>query len=228
LQNLDYLPKSGTLSFPSGVRERTISVPILDDSLDEYDEQFYVGISNAVGGVILDPSGRGTIIQDNDPAPQMSINDARKVEGNEGTTLFEFSVSLSGPSGKRLSATYSTYDGTAIGESGDFYHHSDILEFAPGELSKTIGVHVVGEILVESDETFDVALFENDGYTLADGRATGTIVNDDTPASLPVMRITDASLAEGDRSTRAMTFTVYLSSAISQEIRVIIQLVQER
>jgi hypothetical protein len=48
----DYTPRSGTIRFAPGQMSQTISVPILDDSLSEPDEFFFVQLNNASGAVL--------------------------------------------------------------------------------------------------------------------------------------------------------------------------------
>ncbi|WP_051115025.1 Calx-beta domain-containing protein [Actinokineospora enzanensis] len=58
----DLTPVSGTLTFAPGDTSKTISVPILSDTLDEPTETFQVVLSNATGASILRATGTGTII----------------------------------------------------------------------------------------------------------------------------------------------------------------------
>ena len=83
------------------------------------------------------------------------------------------------------------------------------LTFSPGETSKAVTVNVLGDLLVEANETFFVNLTAPTGATLADGQGLGTILNDD----LPSLRISDLSKAEGQRGTSAFGFTVTLTPA---------------
>jgi chitinase len=53
-----------------------------------------------------------------------------------------------------------------------------------------------------------------------DGSATGTILNDDLPAALPIIRITDASATEGNSGSKQLTFTVSLDRAFGQTVSV--------
>ena len=66
-------------------------VPVNGDTLDEPSETFFVDLSNATNGVLIDRQGQGTIA-DNDPAPSLSINDASATEGDAGTTTATFTV----------------------------------------------------------------------------------------------------------------------------------------
>jgi hypothetical protein len=178
----DYTAKSGTLTFGPGDSTQTISIPVIGDTLNEFDEQFFVNLSNAVGGVITDSQGIGTIVDD-DPAPQLTINDVSKKEGNRGTTSFVFTVSLSAPSGKWVSVNFATADGTAMVSDSDYLATSGNVNFAPGVTTATIIVSVRGDTKKEANETFFVNLSGATNATISDSQGVGTIVNDDGGSS---------------------------------------------
>jgi hypothetical protein len=112
--------------------------------------------------------------------PSASIAGASVAEGNSGTTPLAFTVTLSKPVTWNVSVDYATANGSATAPS-DFASASGTLTFATGETSKTITVGVVGDTAIEPDETFSVQLSNPVNTTIADGSATGTIKNDDTP-----------------------------------------------
>ena len=58
---LDYTAASGTLTFAVGENTKTITVNLLNDSIDEGSETFLVNLSNVSGGQISDNQGVGTI-----------------------------------------------------------------------------------------------------------------------------------------------------------------------
>jgi hypothetical protein len=111
--------------------------------------------------------------------PELSIDGQSKPEGNSGTTPFSFQVTLSRVTAKPVSITYATGDGTATAPS-DYVATSGTLTFNPGETTKTIVVQVVGDTVLEPDESFVVRLSDPVGATLSNDTATGVIVNDDT------------------------------------------------
>ena len=65
----DYTATSGTLNFAAGESTKTVSVPVLDDSIHEDDETLTLALSNASGAWIEDSEATGTI-EDDDPAPE--------------------------------------------------------------------------------------------------------------------------------------------------------------
>ena len=65
----DYTATSGTLAFAAGELAKTVSVPILDDAVDEGRETFTLKLTNPKGAVIDDGEATGTIVN-SDPVPQ--------------------------------------------------------------------------------------------------------------------------------------------------------------
>ena len=57
----DYAARQGTLTFRAGETMKTVSVPVLDDSHDEGREILVLALDNALGGVLADRIGVGTI-----------------------------------------------------------------------------------------------------------------------------------------------------------------------
>ncbi len=151
----------------------------------------------------------------NQQIPAFSVNDVSIVEGDSGTRNAVFTVALSVAGTQPITVNYATADGTAIAGS-DYTATSGTLTFAPGELSKTVAVPILGDTLVEPDETFSLNLSNpSSGNLIADAQGIGTIVNDD-----PKLSIANAAIAEGNSGTSTMTFTVSLSGAANQPITV--------
>jgi len=174
----DYTAKSGTLAFAAGVESMTISVPVLGDTRDEIDEQFFVNLTSTTFGQITDSQAIGTI-QDDDPAPTLTINDVSKNEGNSTTTSFIFTVTLSAASGKTVSVNFATANGTATTADGDYVAKSGTIFFSPGQTTATITVQVRGGRSKEPNEAFFVNLSGASNGTISDGQGLGTILNDD-------------------------------------------------
>ena len=61
---VDFTAASGTLNFAIGETEKTVTVTLLDDQLDEDNETFKLVLSNPSELALADPSGAGTILDD--------------------------------------------------------------------------------------------------------------------------------------------------------------------
>ena len=106
----------------------------------------------------------------------VSVADARAEEGTDET--IDFAVSLSRASSGTVAVAYATADGTATA-GADYTRTSGTLTFAPGETEKTVAVPVLDDAIDEGEETFTLRLSDASGGRIADGVATGTIVNSD-------------------------------------------------
>jgi Calx-beta domain/FG-GAP-like repeat/RTX calcium-binding nonapeptide repeat (4 copies) len=200
----DYQAQSGVLQFAQGELSKTISVAVVGDAKVEANETFDVNLSGATNGAtITQAQGVGTIVNDDvapPPPPSVSINNVSVVEGNNGGIAHEiFTVTRTGGSGA-FNVNYTTADGSATTKDNDYQAQSGVLQFAQGELSKTISVAVVGDAKVEANETFDVNLSgATNGATITQAQGVGTIVNDDVaPPPPPSVSINNVSVVEGN------------------------------
>jgi chitinase len=213
----DYTSASGTLTFNPGETSKTVPVTIINDSLAEDDETFTLHLSNATGGIAIDdPTGIATI-QNDDPDPKVSVANASVLEGDVGTTTLSLPVTLSGPSGREVDVDYTTANATATAGS-DYLATSGTLVFAAGQSSKQIDVTVIGDILVEADETFTVTLSAPFNADLGTSVATGTITNDDNVG--PKLVVGDAAVLEGNSGTAPLTFTVAMLPVSASDVTV--------
>jgi hypothetical protein len=206
----------GTLTFLPGQTAQTISVPVKGDLIDEFDEFFHVVLTTPINANISDRRGVGTIL-DNDAPPTITINDVAMAEGSQVQSTASFTVSLSNASEKPISAEYATAPNTATANA-DYATVSGTVDFAAGQVSKTISVVFIQDGAFEADETFFVNLSNPTNATIADGQGQGTISNDDPQPTITIgtsFRIEGASGTSGNGA-----FEVRLSNLSYQTITV--------
>lgn len=180
----DFAPQSGTLTFAAGQMSKTFAIPIAEDNTDEAPETVNIEISNpSVGAVMVSPSSAVLTINDNDAPPTLSIADVILAEGNQNTTDFNFLVTKNGASEQTVTVNYKTVGITAT-NGVDYSNTTGTLTLAPGETSKAITVPVFGELTVETNETFKIALSAPVNASLNNTEALGTILDDDNPGKL--------------------------------------------
>ncbi len=193
-----------SVTFAPGETTKPVAVTVNGDTTTEINETYNIDLSLPTNATIADNLGVGTIT--NDDIPTLSVNDVTQVEGNSGLSDFAFTVSLSQASPVDVSVNYATAPGTASAP-GDFIAiPSTLLTFAAGETTKTVNVQVVGDNVIEPNETFFVDLSTPTNATIADNQGLGTIINDDTQS----LRVTDARVREGNSGTATLEFTVTL------------------
>jgi subtilisin family serine protease len=209
----DYTAASGTLVFAPGERTKTISVVVNGDTLDEPDERFLLNLTNANNAAIGDAQGIATIRNDE---ARMSVGDLAIVEGDTGTAIAVFTVSLSAASNQTITVAYFTADASAT-SPGDFQATSGTLTFAPGETTKTIAVTVIGEARNEADEAFSLNLSNATNVVVDRAAGVATIENDDP---LPAIWIADVGLTEGNAGTKNLSFLVRLTAPSGRTVSV--------
>ncbi|TDK50633.1 beta strand repeat-containing protein, partial [Algoriphagus formosus] len=139
----------------------------------------------------------------------VSINDPSVVEGNSGNTSLSFTISLDNPAPVGgATVDYATSNGTAIAGS-DYTATSGTLTFAEGETSKTVDITVIGDEIVELDETLTLTLSNptGTGVLIGDGTGTGTITNDDQAT----VTIANVQVSESDGNA---TISATLDNAV--------------
>jgi hypothetical protein len=138
--------------------------------------------------------------------PALSVADASAAEGNTGTTTVSFNVTLSAPTPAWVSVAFATANGSAT--ASDYRAASGLLTFEPGATHGRIDVAVTADTTFEQDEVFTVALARPRNATIADGSATGTIVNDDPPPARPGL-YSDRRGSLGSRDFQSADFWVF-------------------
>jgi hypothetical protein len=209
----DYVAASGTLNFAGTAGEtQTVDVTVNGDTKLEVDEAFTVDLSNPTNAVtISDAQGVGALT--NDDAASFSVDDVTLNEGDAGTTIYTFTVTLDAAVAGGTSVDYTTTDGTATTADSDYVATSGTLNFTgtAGE-TQTIDVTVNGDTTLETDETFTVDLSNpTNSVTISDAQGVGTLTNDDAAS----YSIDDVTLNEGDAGTTIYTFTVTLDAAVA-------------
>jgi hypothetical protein len=205
------LPPLSQVTFAAGEDTQTFTVDIITDLIQEdTEEDFFVNLSNATNATIDDDQGKATIVDDD--APDVRINDVSILEGDDGVSTFAvFTVVLLDAGDRGVSIEYATADGTATAGS-DYTATSGTLIFSVGgQLSQQILVPIIGDSIIEPDETFFLNLFNAVNANLLDSQGEAVIRNDDpvppvtAPATAPSSFESIASTTADSNSTATST-----------------------
>jgi Ca2+-binding RTX toxin-like protein len=118
------------------------------------------------------------------PSVAVAIATPGQAEGNSGTTVYSFNVTLSA-----AAATTQTVNFVAAGSGVNAANVADfsgamsgVVTFLAGETSKIIQISVKGDTTLESNETFTLTLSgQSAGVVLGASTAQAIIANDDVP-----------------------------------------------
>jgi serine protease len=200
---------------PAGNTSASFEVTVNGDDAAEIDETFSFVVGDVSGPAsVLEDVATGTLVNDDDMPPDISISDASVVEGNGGTTVLTFTVAMNDTSAHPVTFDIATADGTAT--AGSDYVAAPLASdsIAAGEMSKTFSVTVNGDTADEANEVLYANLYNVSGAALVDDTGVGTITNDDGPR----LSVSDAAITEGNSGTKVMTFTVSLSQASASTV----------
>ena len=110
----------------------------------------------------------------------VSITNASVVEGDAGANLMLFPLRLASPSCQTVTVDVATSGGSALVGVDYLPVSSTTITFPPGVTEQFVSVPVLGDALIEPDETFSVLLTNAFNATIGNGIGLGTIINDDS------------------------------------------------
>ena len=206
----DYEAARGTLTFAAGETTRKITVDVLDDELNEPEETFKVVLFGPNNATLGDSSGAG-VIEDDDEGTVVTIHPLGPYGGTEEGKPAEFIL-------QRVGSTGAIYVDLEISQEGEF-----LWSLQPTTISQQIPAGV-NEVTVAID-TIDDNAVEANGSVTATVKATRDYYLPGKPDAATVnmrdndriLSIGDAEAGEGDGS---ITFTVALSAAAENRVRV--------
>ncbi|MGC9525525.1 MAG: DUF4347 domain-containing protein, partial [Limnospira sp.] len=150
------------------------------------------------------------------PTITLTPTEISQVEGDSGTTDYEYTVTLSDALYVPLVVEYTTGDDTATAGE-DYIANNGVLTFAPGETEKTITVQSIGDTTPELTEQFTVTLTsaefqDGNGNPLGspvviNDSAIGIIENDDIPPNTAPDAVNDTATTNEDTAVTINVLT---------------------
>ena len=218
----DYTATSGTLTFQTGDTQKTISVPIIDDLVEDDGETLTLTLSNASGATLADAEATGTIhnTEVTEPDPLTASFSGAPAE-HDGESAFTFQVQFS----EEVGISYVTLRDESFSEA-----NGDVTA-----ARRVDGRHDLWEITVEPDDSREAVTITLNGDR--DCGTTGAVcTRGDDPRPLsnspsatiagppvavettPTVSISGGSGKEGDDSS--VSFTVTLDEAATGTVTV--------
>ena len=201
----DYTAANQTLSFADGEMSKTVTVALLNDTVAETNETVIAVISGASHGSVATATATATAtILDNDQSvwtvtagTDLSSTASAYTVSEDGASIV-YTVSRTGAT-SAATIQFTTAGGTAsVGT--DYTAANQTLNFADGEMSKTVTVALTDDMLNEINETVTAVISSASNGTISTGSATATILDNDQS----VWTLT----AGTDLSSTALPYTV--------------------
>ncbi|MFC5649989.1 Calx-beta domain-containing protein [Paenibacillus solisilvae] len=171
MENEDYTPVKGTLTFAEDEHMKRIDIPIRDDIKYEGPENFRFALTNPTGGATLwNLIETDVFIYSDDPRHQFRFEDAAyyAIE-EEGKALIK--VRRSGDVSIPATIDYELIPGTA--ESSDYTSATTgSITFGAGEIAKILVIPITDDTLKEYQESFQIRLLDNNPDDIIIGLGT--------------------------------------------------------
>lgn len=218
--NDDYIPTSGTLVFPAGTSQETITVDAVGNLVIENNVSYYVDIT-VPGGYVPAPGGTtvGTGLIENDNFPVATVTGPAAQLRSASTTLtYPFTIGLSATAPFEVDVNYSTVDFTAVA-GVDYVTASGTLAFPPGTTSEVIDVTVLAGTNRELNKTFQMEITQPLPVTATIGTpsvADGVILTNAPPA----ISANNAEVTESPVGIAYLPFTVSVSPSLTGTVTV--------
>ncbi|SFE91182.1 Calx-beta domain-containing protein [Roseivivax sediminis] len=227
--HIDFPRGGDTLTFAPGETSKTVNLRVLSDNAFEDDEALFfeffdiAGATFAGGAKVLRETA--FILDDDDPGLSRSLQVSEPVllEGDAGTSIARFELTLSRPVEASTSFDWATADSSAEAGS-DYTAASGTVTFAPGQTRAFVDVRVSGDTASEATEFFQLSVTPTsalgDGGAGATGRAF--LIDDDGEDGLPTISIasTDTRESIGSGFGGTIDFVVTLSEPAEDTVTV--------
>jgi Ca2+-binding RTX toxin-like protein len=175
----DYNSQSFAVTFADGEVTKTVSIPVVDDTLIESSETINLSLSsNEVATVLGTQSTAVLTVVDNDV--QLAFDWATYTVNEDGTSTIAIKVLRTGKITGEVGATIVLTNGTA--SDADYINTPINVVFAAGEVEKVVTVPIINDTLIETDETINLSLTNpTNGATLGtQSTAVLTVIDNDT------------------------------------------------
>ncbi len=213
--NNDYTATSGTLTFAADNTDpQFVTVPIIGDTVSEFDETFSVKLSGAENADILAGTATGTL--QNDDGPTLAISGPQDQHEDANNGVYVLTATLSEASVQDVTVVWSTADGSATTAGNDYTATSGTLTFIAGTTTQLFTVQVTPDTIVENDEQFNIELTDPVQVTLPQTEFTAAILNDD----LPSLTITGPADQHENANNGVYVLTATLSQASVEDVTV--------
>jgi uncharacterized delta-60 repeat protein len=206
----DYYPTNALITFNPGDTSEIIQVAITNNLLPEGNRTVSLALTNAANSVLTAPSNAVLTIVDTVQAPGNLFFTATNFTANSSDGLAYLSVGRTNGTSGKISATYTTFPGTAF-PGLNYVATTNTVTFSDGDTNEIITVPVINNTLAQSAVSLTVSLSNPSGGGLvaptnttltiyntnavfAFTLATNTVPEDQSPASIVVERFNNTNI----------------------------------
>ena len=195
---LDYFTNFVTLSFAPGVNQLSFTVTNINDTLVEGNETVNLTLTNAAGGAVLGATSNALLtIADNDARIAFTIG---VFNVSESTANAIITLARTGGTNGTVTVDFATVAGGTATAGADYVATNGTVTFADGITNASFNVRILGDTLVEGNETVLLALSNPNGL----GSASAVL----GPISTATLNILDDDFSPGTLSLSTNAYSV--------------------
>jgi VCBS repeat-containing protein len=204
--------EGGFEGFRGSSQRATVTFVLKDDAAVEGPEDLTVTVESSPLYIYDDPFvATGTVLDNDEEAPAVlpEIGVSGPAAGVAEGGAITYTFTRTGNTDASLDVQY-ILDGDATAGS-DFTSPSGTVTFAAGSATATVTVQTTDDAADEADETVGIVVQDNSSYTVSQGSATATIIDNDDPVVTPptnqtITATTTASAFTGGAGTDMLIF----------------------
>ena len=218
VESVDYAPLLVPVVIRAGLSELTVSIRTIEDELREGTKLFELILSVVDGPAVIGAVDRVMVtITDDDEPPAvvatLRVSELSVSEGDTGT----LNIDLSAPASEDVTLTLTVVSGGSAVESVDYAPLLVPVVIRAGLSELTVSIRTIEDELREGTKLFELILSVVDGPAVigAVDRVMVTIIDDDEPpAVVATLRVSELSVSEGDTGT----LNIDLSAPASEDV----------
>lgn len=192
----DFMAVSQIVKLNDGETSKTINLSnIIDDTLLEGTEFFYLNLTDLGGGAIVGSQDQAIVFINDDEqftSGVLEFEEPTYVRNETGGSFTIKILRMGGSSGMVEVDVASANDSATAGS--DYNGLNNTVRFNDGEIEKTISVDILDDDLVEGSEIFSLALSgPTGGAELGSQQTTSVVINDDDTIDHGVIEFDEVS-----------------------------------
>ena len=211
---LDYTEITNTITIPAGQTTAKVSIPVLNDNIAEGSETVILTLNSATNNLSITANTTPATVHIIDSGSSIASITAGIDGAENGLSSGTFTVRLNKPLATPTILTY-TLGGTAT-EGNDYTSINNTITIPTGEVTATITIPVLADVIVEGTETVIANLVSSSNPLVTISNVPASIaITDNNTATVSISTSPTINEAIG-----TATFTVTLSSAIQNAFTV--------
>ena len=190
------------VQFDSGDTTKIVNIPVIDRAGFQGNRSFNVSIALGTGSVsIIQPNSATVTIVDNDPQPATFALSSATYSGLENAGNIVVTVNRAGSSSGATSVDIAASNGTALSGT-DFTAPATPVNFADGEVSKTVNIPVTDRSGFQGDRAFTVTISNPTNGAVLGSQTSATVTIQDNETQ-PVIALSSATFTVSETAGTA-------------------------